>query len=113
MRGMLALGYHPVIFPLKVRFHLTKSELPRATKMKGNALLAVIMEKIHCLIVCDLSNNKLNTLALLSFSTVYSRILVGSSHTYKLSAFWAIFLLTRQKLHRRRSKMRLKIDNFR
>jgi hypothetical protein len=41
---MLALGYNHVIFPLKVRSHLAKSELPRATKMIGNTLLAVIME---------------------------------------------------------------------
>jgi len=65
MKGMLALGYCHVIFPLKVRSHLTKSELSRATKMKGNALLAVIMEYIPHLIVRDLSDCKLNTFAYL------------------------------------------------
>jgi len=66
MKGMLVLGYRHIIFPLKVRSHLAKSELYCATKMKGNALLVVIMENIPNLIVCDLSDSKLNTLAYLS-----------------------------------------------
>jgi hypothetical protein len=66
VKGMLVLGYCHVIFPLKVRSHLTKCELSHATKVKGNALLAVIMGNIPHRIVCDLSDNKQNTLAYLS-----------------------------------------------
>jgi hypothetical protein len=33
---MLELGYLHVVFPLKLRSHLSKAELPHATKMNGN-----------------------------------------------------------------------------
>lgn len=87
MKGMLVLGYHHVIFLLEVRSHLAKSELPRATKMKDNTLLVVIIESIHHLIVRDLSDNKLNTLAylnMLSREVPNSRILKAWKQYSKL-----------------------------